>query len=98
MASKNLEEILLEKKIISEDQLSSLRLESINSGDPIEEILSRRKMATDEQLQQAKAEMLGIPYILIGNKQVPSELLALIPESTAARYNILPFELSKDEA
>lgn len=98
MASKNLEEILLEKKIISEDQLSSLRLESINTGDNIEEIIRRRKVATDEQMQQAKAEMLGIPYIVVGNKQVPSEVLALVPESTADKYQIIPFEVSKDGA
>lgn len=96
MAAKSIEEILLDKKLITEDQLSSLRLENINTGDSIEDVIRRRKLVTDDELFKAKAEMLGIPFITLAGKQIPGEILSMLPEQTAQMYQIIPFELSPD--
>lgn len=96
MASKTLEDILFGKKLITQDQLSSIRLESINTGDQVEEILERRSVIPHEEILKAKSEMLGIPFVSLATVQVASDALALIPESTALKYQVMSFELSKD--
>ncbi len=95
MATRSLEEILAQKKLITQEQLSSIRLESINTGDSVEEIIRRRQLVPEEAMSEAKAELLGIPYITLTN-QIPAEALATIPQATAEKYSAVPFELSKD--
>lgn len=96
MAAKTVEEILFEKKLITQDQLSSIRLESINTGDQVEEVIKRRNVLPPDEILKAKAEQLGIPFASLTSLQIPSEILALIPEGTAEKYQVMPFELSKD--
>lgn len=92
-----LEDILFTQGLITSDQLSSIKLESINSGQPIEKILAQYNLVPVDKITQAKAQILNVPYIKIEGKAIAADVLNLVPEAAARRYRIIPFEKNKEE-
>lgn len=93
----SLEDILFKQGDINADQLSAIKLESINSGQTVEKILLQHNLAPIDIITQAKAQILNIPYIKLAGKAIPSDILNLIPEPAARRYCIVPFEKKGEE-
>lgn len=93
----SLEEILFKEGLISEDKLSAIKLESINSGQPIEKIILQYKLVPIEKITEAKAQTLNVPYIRLEGKPIATDILNLVPEAAARRYKIIPFEKKGDE-
>lgn len=91
-AQNSIEDILAQEGILKPDQVSVVKLESINSGAPVEKILTDRQFATVDQITQAKAQMLGVPYIKLENQAISSESLNSVPELVAKRYKLIPFD------
>ncbi|MDO8515259.1 MAG: GspE/PulE family protein [bacterium] len=89
---KNLEDILFEDKILSREQLEIVRSEHINTGEEVKEILLRKGFATVLQIAQAKAKLVGIPYISLEGRNILPEVLRLVTETVAAKYLLIPFE------
>lgn len=84
--------ILKKKGFLSEEQLAQLELESVKSGTPLEEILKERKIVPEEALVRAKAEAFNIPFVTVANRGISVEILGLIPEPVARRYQLIPFD------
>ena len=93
----SLEDILFRKGFIRADQLSAIKLESINSGQPVEKILLKYNTIPVDKIIQAKAEVLSIPYIKLESRAIAADVLNLVPEVAARRYKIIPFEKKGDE-
>lgn len=87
-----LEEILMTEGVLSPEQVSAIKLESINSGLPIESIIEQHKFASVEQIARAKASQLGVGFIKIADRSIDPEVLNLVPELVARRYKIIPFD------
>ena len=92
----SLEDILFKMGLLSSDQLSQIKLESINSGQSIDKILLAQNLPMDKILQ-AKATLLNVPYIKLEGKAVPTDVLNLVPEAAARRYQIIPFDKKGEE-
>lgn len=87
-----LEEILFKQGLITPDQLSAIRFESINSGQSIDKILLQHNLVPLEKIAEAKAQLLNVPYIKLEGKAIQTDVLNLIPEAVARRYVLMPFE------
>ncbi len=88
---QNIEEILQAQGILKPDQVSAIKLESINSGQPAEKIIREHNFATGEQIAKARAQQLGVPFMKLDGRPISSEVLNLIPEAVARRYKLVPF-------
>lgn len=93
----SLEDILFKEGYISADQLSAIKLESINSGQSIEKILTQYHLIPIDKIIEAKAQILNVPYIKLEGKAIAADVLNLVPEAAANRYKIIPFEKKGDE-
>jgi len=91
-AHSKIGEILKNKGLLTEDQLTQLEFESVNSGVPLEQILKERKIVSEEDLTKAKAEAFNIPFVTVADKGISVEILGLIPEPVARRYQLIPFD------
>lgn len=92
-------DLLNTQGILSKDQLSQIKLESINSNLPQEKILLDRGLASPKQIAQAKAQVMGIPYVELEGMEsagISPEVLNLIPEQVARRYKLIPFKVEGD--
>lgn len=99
MPQKNstIEDILFQKGLITNDQLSAVKLESINSGHSVDQILIQHNLVPVDKITEAKAQLLNVPFIKLEGKAISSDILNLIPEPAARRYTIIPFEKQGDE-
>lgn len=87
-----IEDLLLQQNIITAAQASQVKLENINSGKPIDQILLERNIVPEAAVIQAKAQLLGLPFISVTGRPISPEVLNLVPESAARRYNLIPFD------
>ncbi|MEK7617149.1 MAG: GspE/PulE family protein [Patescibacteria group bacterium] len=93
----SIEDILYKMGFLTTDQLSQLKLESINSDQPVDKILLQHNLVPADKLTEAKAQLINVPYIKIEGKAISTEVLNLIPEAAAKRYQIIPFDIRGDE-
>lgn len=94
-SEKGIEDFLFEQGKLTQDKVSLIKIESINTGRTTEELISEHNFVEKEDLIRAKAELLGIPYVNLAGKSISADVLTLIPEPVARRYILIPFEFDK---
>lgn len=91
MAAQSIVDILVGDKVIPDQIGQQIKVEAYNTGVPEHEILLKRKLCNDEQIAQARSKLLGVEYVKLEGKGISPEVLSLIPEPVARRYNVFPF-------
>lgn len=91
-AQAGIEDILFQQKLLTAQQLSALKLESINSGQSTELLIRQHNLVSPEKLLAARAQLLGVPFVSLEGKAFSTEVLNLIPEPVARRYHLIPFD------
>ena len=95
--AQTIEDILFKQGLLTHEQLSMLKLESINSGQSVDRILIEHNLVPLDKLTQAKSQILNVPFVKVEGRAIPADVLNLIPEPAAKRYKLIPFEKTKDE-
>ncbi|MBU1006762.1 MAG: type II secretion system ATPase GspE [Candidatus Omnitrophica bacterium] len=90
MAKKTVEQILLERSLITEEQIESIRDDSRKKGVALEKLLVRSGLVSEEDYVQAMSEVLGVPYIDLNSYLVDAGILELIPEGIARKHKVIP--------
>jgi type IV pilus assembly protein PilB len=83
-------EYLLQKGIITEEQLKEAVEEHKRTNRKIGEILLRQGFAKEEDIASAISEQLGFTFVDLSTYQVESEAVALIPKEAAIRIGAIP--------
>jgi type IV pilus assembly protein PilB len=92
----SLEGILSKQGLLTPDQVSAVKLESINSGQLVENIIIQHSLLPPEKIIQAKAQLMNVPYVRLESRAISTDVLNLIPEPVARRYLLIPFEKQND--
>jgi type IV pilus assembly protein PilB len=95
MPGKPLGAYLIEKGVITKDQLETALPEAKASGELLGEVLIRLGFASADDLSTALAEQAGIPRVELGQLKPDPELAVLVTEPFARKHTLIP--LSKDE-
>ena len=88
--SKPLGEELIDKKIITPEQLD-LGLKE-KGGETLGETLAKMGFADEKDILPIVAKKLNIAYVLIKEKKITPEILSKIPAKVAHHYKIMPIE------
>ncbi len=95
---KNLSEVLLDKGLIDQEKADEINLRQLKTGESEEEIIKSLRILLDEDFTKAKADLLRIDYIDLREIGFSPEALALVPESVAQKYKIVPYSMdTKDK-
>jgi MSHA biogenesis protein MshE len=89
-------DLLIEHKIISQDQLTSALADQKKSGRKLGRVLIENGYLTEDQLLDFLSRQLNIPYIELKRYQVKPEVVRLIPEVQARRFRVLALEDARD--
>jgi len=81
---------LVKKGIITKEKATSLELEIKESGKKEEEVILEKGIVDENFLFNLKSENLKIPLKEVIARDVPLEVLELIPEETAKYYQMIP--------
>lgn len=91
-----LRQILIRSGFVSEKDFDAAQKTALDVDKSITDILIFRGLINETVLGQLIADYYKVPYVNIGNKVLPLEVLDLIPENLARSYHILPFEKRQD--
>lgn len=89
MARKDLGEVLVAKQVISADELAQAREAQRSAPGDIGRIIVDLGFAPDKEVTQAKAEVLGIPFVDLTTQKIDESAAASIPEHIAKRHKLI---------
>ena len=92
-------QILVEKKIISEEQLREAihRQQTTMSHRRIGEILVRLGYIGKSHIIETLSEQLGIPIIKLSEREIPERVRNIMDGSIATLYKVVPIEIRGDK-
>lgn len=88
-------DFLVDKSLITRQTADEIKLSAINTSVSVLDILEKKNLVSEDELTQAKAVAIHIPYISLSGRGISPEILTLIPEPVARKYNLVPFEFDK---
>ena len=83
-------ELLLQKSLITKEQLEEAKRESKRSGLPTEQVLEKLGFITEEDITNVRASALGVPYMDLKGYLIDAEVIKLVPEALARKHNAVP--------
>jgi len=85
-------EILVQQKLLSEEQLGLALNEQKRSGRKLGRVFIENGYVTEEQIAGALARQLNIPYLNLKFYNINAEIVRLLPETQARRFRALVLE------
>ncbi len=92
LISKQLGELLVDKKVISQRQLQKALALQKEKGGLLGGILVLLGFATEEQIAQSLTTQFGYPYLPLTNYEVDINIVKLIPENVSSQYNLIAID------
>ena len=90
--TKQLGELLLERKVINAKQLEkALETQKVKAG-LLGEILVELGYAKEEDIAQALTAQYGFPYLPLENYEVNLDVVKIIPEHVCRQYCLIPID------
>jgi type IV pilus assembly protein PilB len=89
-------EILLRKRIISQDQLNEARQVSKDTNVSLPEAIIKLGYASGEDVMRAVAQEHGRDFVDLNEVTIPDAIIELVPESVARENAILPLAEEED--
>lgn len=89
-AQTQVEDTLVEQKIISRADLAELKVQAKDSGTPLFSLLVTTGRVTNEQLTKTSAHIAKIPYVNLTEAKIDPKVLELLPQDVAERYMAVP--------
>jgi len=89
-------EILVQQKLLSEEQLKNALEQGKKSGRRLGRVVIELGYGTEEQISQALARQLGVPYINLKHFNLKREVTLKLPETQARRFRALVLEDAGD--
>ncbi|MDH3287707.1 MAG: GspE/PulE family protein [Betaproteobacteria bacterium] len=82
-------EILVQQKLLTEEQLTLALAEQKKSGRRLGRIVIEKSLVREEQISEALARQLNIPYVNLKHYNIKREIILKLPESAARRFRAL---------
>jgi type IV pilus assembly protein PilB len=93
---KRLPDMLLEQKLVTQEQLSECINLHRQTGQSLPSLLVSKEYLSEEDLVITLSEQLGIPHICVAHYSIPKEVLTEVPETLARQYQMLPVSVTGD--
>jgi MSHA biogenesis protein MshE len=85
-------EILVQQKLLTEEQLRSALEEQKRSGRRLGRVVIEKGFATEEQISQALARQLNAPFVSLKHYNLRRDVTLRLPETHARRFRALVLE------
>jgi len=89
-AQTQVEDRLVEDKILSRPDLTALKAEAKEKGTPLFSLLVSNGKVTNEQLTKTIAHVTHVPYVNLTDAKINPKILELLPADIAERYMAVP--------
>lgn len=90
--SKKLGELLVERRVITKQELEGALAVQKEKGGLIGQILVDLGYASEEAIAQAITAQYGFPYLPLENYEIDPDVIKLIPKNVASQYCLIPID------
>lgn len=97
IADETVKELLIEHGQLPTDKLNELLAEQQKGGQSLQSMVIERGVVTEKELVQLYAAFANIPFIELDPKQVPKEVMEVLPERIARQYNAIVFKIEGEK-
>ncbi len=94
---RNLREILIEEKLISEEQLKAAEETSKKDNKPLQQVLAELKLIPELKLLKVLADEWGFKAVDLSKVEAPPEVVQLLPEHIARKQICVPFARQEND-
>ena len=92
VVTKKLGEVLLERKVITPQQLEEALAYQRTHGGLLGQVLTQLGVATEEDIALALTAQYGFPYLPLESYELDDAMVRLIPEHVARQYCVIPID------
>jgi len=92
---KTLVDILVEKGKLSSEKAEEIKVNFLNTGEPIEKIISEQGVVLEEDLASAKGEFYKVPFANLTEMPSSPDALSKIPRAVAEGNSLVPIAYDK---
>jgi len=89
---KLLGELLIERKVITKENLDKALEAQKERGGLIGEVIVELGMAKEEDVAHAITAQYGFPFLPLANYEIEAEVLKIIPENVCKQYCLMPVD------
>lgn len=82
--------LILDTSIISVDDMNAFELEKKQKGTTLSDFILSNGKVSEQELRKLQAYVLGIPYLNLEKEKIDKDVLSLVPEPIARKYNVVP--------
>lgn len=97
LVGTSLVDTLVSRGVLASDIAEKIKLQEIQTGKPQEELVTSVGKVKEEDLSRAKAAFYNVPFLDLNQTPISPEALAVLPQSVAARFSVLPIAVNKDK-
>lgn len=90
--TKRLGDVLLERGIITRQELDQAVAQQQKHGGLLGQILIQLGFVTEQEIALALTAQYGFPYLPLDNYEIDASLTHLIPEQVARQYCLIPID------
>lgn len=90
--NKQLKDFLLDANLLDPATIEENFSQSTEQKKKLGDLLLEKKLISNLDLQKLYAYILGIPFVNLEKETIATEILQIIPEPIAKKYNIVAFE------
>lgn len=92
IVNKKLGELLVEKALVTQEQLDEALELQKDKGGLIGEILVELKYTTEDDIAKMLTAQYGFAYLPLSNYEIDQSLINIIPERVARQYCLIPID------
>lgn len=89
-APTTLADVLVTQGILDAKTVENIKLQELQTGKNQEELIMAAGGVTEDQLTRAKATFYNVPFVDLSQVPISPQALAILPQSVASRFSVLP--------
>lgn len=88
---RTISDILLSDHFLTPQQFAEIKVKSASQGMTDEGYIRSARILGEDKISEAKAKLLGIPFISLSTASFSPQALSYIPRAVAERFQLVPF-------
>ncbi|MEX2012985.1 MAG: GspE/PulE family protein [Candidatus Levyibacteriota bacterium] len=88
---QTLSDILLSQRVLTQEQYNEIKVKSASQSIPEEQVITESNLVPHEKIVEAKAKLLGVPFISLDAASFSPQALSFVPRAVAERFALIPF-------
>lgn len=93
--TRTVADVLLREHILDQAKYNQLKLNALNKNIEMDKLLLDSKAIDEESFYEARAKLIGIPFISVSTLPFMPEAISSVPKTIAEKFNLIPFSYNK---